>query len=145
MVFAAVGEKVRTLSTEVPSSLNLPDGFSSASVAIPGVLSISGPKYESTETAREQSEKLCAHLKNLGAEQLEGFPLLVISDDGEFAARTMNNFLWVTFTRSNPSHDIYGMDEFVENKHWGCKAPIIIDARIKPHHAPLLDLSLIHI
>ena len=50
----------------------------------------------------------------------------------------MQNYLWVTYTRSNPSHDIYGVDSFFENKHWGCNGPIIIDARLKPHHAPPL-------
>ena len=53
-------------------------------------------------------------------------------------AEKLNNFLWVTFTRSNPSHDIYGINSFTENKHWGCKGALIIDARIKPHHAPPL-------
>jgi 4-hydroxy-3-polyprenylbenzoate decarboxylase len=23
-------------------------------------------------------------------------------------------------------------------KHWGCRGPLVIDARIKPHHAPPL-------
>ena len=27
---------------------------------------------------------------------------------------------------------------FIEHKHWGCHGPVIIDARIKPHHAPPL-------
>jgi 4-hydroxy-3-polyprenylbenzoate decarboxylase len=31
-----------------------------------------------------------------------------------------------------------GFDSFYEFKHWGCKGPLIIDARIKPHHAPPL-------
>ena len=53
-------------------------------------------------------------------------------------ANQFNNFLWVTFTRSNPSHDIYGVQSFTEKKHWGCKGPLVIDARIKPHHAPPL-------
>jgi 4-hydroxy-3-polyprenylbenzoate decarboxylase len=29
-----------------------------------------------------------------------------------FAARTLNNFLWITFTRSNPAADIYGIGAF---------------------------------
>ena len=24
------------------------------------------------------------------------------------------------------------------NKHWGCTGPVVIDARVKPHHAPPL-------
>jgi 4-hydroxy-3-polyprenylbenzoate decarboxylase len=53
----------------------------------------------------------------------------------------MNNFVWVTFTRSNPSHDIYGVNSFTEHKHWGCNGSLFIDARIKPHHAPPLILD----
>ena len=26
----------------------------------------------------------------------------------------------------------------MRNKHWGCRGPLVIDARIKPHHAPPL-------
>jgi 4-hydroxy-3-polyprenylbenzoate decarboxylase len=59
-------------------------------------------------------------------------------DDAGFVAKTINNFVWVSFTRSNPSHDIYGINSFTEHKHWGCRGPLIIDARIKKHHAPEL-------
>jgi 4-hydroxy-3-polyprenylbenzoate decarboxylase len=44
----------------------------------------------------------------------------------------------VTFTRSNPAVDIRGVHEFVENKAWGCRGSIVIDARCKSHHAPAL-------
>ncbi len=64
--------------------------------------------------------------------------LFVLCDDSSFVAETLNNFLWITFTRCNPSHDIFGINTFTENKHWGCNGPLIIDARIKPHHAPAL-------
>ena len=56
----------------------------------------------------------------------------------QFTAATLNNFLWVTFTRCNPSHDIHGINSFVKNKHWGC-SNVIIDARIKAHHAPPVE------
>ena len=39
---------------------------------------------------------------------------------------------------SDPAADIEGIDAFVEQKHWGCAGPLVIDARIKPHHAPPL-------
>ena len=67
------------------------------------------------------------------------FSLSADAIDADFVADKLNNFLWVTFTRSNPSHDIYGINSFTDNKHWGCKGPLIIDARIKPHHAPPLE------
>ena len=69
---------------------------------------------------------------------LREFPLLVVVDDSEFAARSERNFLWVTFTRSNPAADIEGVGSFIDQKHWGCTGPLVIDARIKPHHAPPL-------
>lgn len=68
----------------------------------------------------------------------EKFRLIVIVDDSEFVCRSFDNFLWVVFTRSNPAVDIEGVRSFVDNKHWGCKGPLVIDARIKPHHAPPL-------
>jgi 4-hydroxy-3-polyprenylbenzoate decarboxylase len=33
---------------------------------------------------------------------------------------------------------VHGIGEFVEQKHWCCAGSLIIDARIKPHHAPPL-------
>ena len=62
----------------------------------------------------------------------------MIVDDSEFTARSERNFLWVTFTRSNPAADIEGIGSFIDQKHWGCTGPLVIDARIKPHHAPPL-------
>ena len=66
------------------------------------------------------------------------FPLVILVDDSDFAARTLANFLWVTFTRANPAADIYGVGAVTDRKHWGCTGPLVIDARIKPHHAPPL-------
>jgi 4-hydroxy-3-polyprenylbenzoate decarboxylase len=70
--------------------------------------------------------------------QLSGVVMIIVCDDSGFVSATLNNFLWVTFTRCNPSHDIYGIEIFTENKHWGCNGPLVMDARIKPHHAPPL-------
>jgi len=40
--------------------------------------------------------------------------------------------------RSNPATDIYGIESFYQDKHWGCFVSLVIDARSKPHHAPPL-------
>jgi 4-hydroxy-3-polyprenylbenzoate decarboxylase len=61
---------------------------------------------------------------------------IVVCDDAAFTAASLHNYLWITYTRCNPSHDIHGIGSFIENKHWGCTGPMIVDARIKPHHAP---------
>ena len=66
------------------------------------------------------------------------FPLIIICDDPEFVASDFNNFLWATFTLSNPSHDIYGIGSATHFKHWGCSGALVIDARFKPHNAPPL-------
>ena len=77
-------------------------------------------------------------LKEYG-DQLNEFPLLIVCDDAAFTSAAINNYLWVTYTRCNPSHDIYGINSFTHHKHWGCTGPLVIDARIKPHHAPPVE------
>ena len=37
--------------------------------------------------------------------------------------------------------DIYGIDSYIEHKHGGCKGSLMIDTRVKPHHAPPLILD----
>ncbi len=138
VVIAAAGETKRALAKTLPSDFNLPDGFSAPKVVMPGIIAIKSPKYTTEVSANQQVQQLAAHLNNYGKSKLAGFPLLLVCDDSEFVARTLNNFLWTTFTRSNPSHDIHGVDEFIQHKHWGCYGSLIIDSRIKPHHAPPL-------
>ena len=67
------------------------------------------------------------------------FPLIVIVDDSEFVARSLHNFLWVAFTRSDPANDIHGVGQFVRRKHWGCRGSLVIDARLKPCMPPPLE------
>ncbi|MCE9605859.1 MAG: UbiD family decarboxylase [Planctomycetia bacterium] len=131
VVLAAVGPKRRTLPTELPSDpseLKLGDGFENPRVALPGVLVLEG--------GNTSAEKFCGRFTP--DDPINRWPLVVIVDDAEFAARSLNNFLWTTFTRSNPATDTYGIGEFTRDKHWGCRGSLVIDARIKPHHAPPL-------
>ncbi len=135
VVIAAAGPIVRTLPTTVPSHVTLPEGFGRPCVCLPGVLAIQGPPF--TDAGGEGTvERFCAAV---GANSpLRSFPLIVLVDDAEFVAKSLNNFLWVTFTRSNPAADIHGVGAFIQQKHWGCDGPLVIDARTKPHHAPPL-------
>jgi 4-hydroxy-3-polyprenylbenzoate decarboxylase len=135
VVLAAYGNKIRELSKQVPAVFNGLQGFGAAGLAMPGVVCISAPAYTSAQEAAAEVNVLNAQLVNT---TLEGVAIIVLCDDAGFTAQTLNNYLWVTYTRSNPSHDIYGIDSFTQNKHWGCNGPIVIDARIKPHHAPVL-------
>lgn len=137
VVVAAVGRPRRSLPTELVGQVRLPEGFSEPRVCLPGVLAIQGPP--ATARRGEDAAEIRAFCQHIAADSpLRGFPLLVIVDDSPFTARTLNNFLWVTFTRSNPAADIDGVDAFTRQKHWGCSGPLVIDARIKPHHAPPL-------
>ena len=134
LVIAAVGPPRRQLAAEV-RTLTLPDGFGPAGVCLPGVLAIGGPRYEPGD-ADASLAPLLAALRD--ASTLDGFPLVVVVDDPDFAAASLENFLWVTFTRSDPAADVHGVGQFVDRKHWGCRGSLVIDARAKPHHAPPL-------
>ncbi len=136
LVIAAAGEVKRRLARRPPDGLALPERFGRCAPVLPGVLVIDAPPYGDRSIALAAIADLVGRLERHGAP--EGFPLLVLVDDAEFSARDLRNFLWVTFTRSNPSHDVHGAHAFVEDKHWGCRGPLIIDARIKLHHAPPL-------
>lgn len=136
VVVAVRGEQQRTLATEIPASLKLPDGFSSAELVRKGVLAIKGPAFQDYTTAAEAMEEFTSQMSG---QELSDIALIIIADDPKFIGETLNNYLWATFTRANPSHDIYGIRSFTEHKHWGCHGPLVIDARIKPHHAPVLE------
>ena len=133
VVIAAAGPKRRELPRELPAIEKLPDAFHSPRLVQPGIVAIQGPRFEAN------SEAIRRFCREIGPEHaLRAFPLIVIVDDSEFTARSSRNFLWVVFTRSNPAPDIDGVDAFNVQKHWGCAGPLVIDARIKPHHAPPL-------
>ncbi|MFD1258163.1 UbiD family decarboxylase [Mucilaginibacter terrae] len=135
VAIAVAGEVKRELWTELPSGFSLPRPFNIFKMAMPGVLCIEIPKFIHEDDIVDALGILDDHLKDV---DLSGIPLMVLCDDAGFTAQTINNLIWVTFTRSNPSHDIYGIRSFTEHKHWGCHGPLIINARIKPHHAPEL-------
>lgn len=135
VVIACCGPALRTLSRSVPDHLRLPDGWDKPCMAMDGILVLRGPAFTDHITAESDISRLSAVL---GTQDLSGIPLVVLAEDPAFTAASINNFVWVTFTRSNPSHDIHGVGSFTSHKHWGCEGPLIIDARKKPHHAPEL-------
>jgi 4-hydroxy-3-polyprenylbenzoate decarboxylase len=138
VVLAAYGEQKRILDIEVPSLFNELNGFENPQMAMPGVICLSSKLFSDYFTAREEMKLLNFQLIEK-LEMMKGIAMIIICDDSDFTAATMNNYLWVTYTRCNPSHDIYGIEVHVDNKHWGCNGPLVIDARIKPHHAPPVE------
>jgi len=140
VVVAAVGPVRRPLPIQVPAQLRLPDGFSNPRVCLPGILAVQSPPYPPEKPSAEIApdvQRFCDAIHP--ADAINAFPLVVLVDDSDFTARSLNSFLWVTFTRSNPAADISGIGAFVRQKHWGCDGALAIDARIKPHHAPPLE------
>lgn len=139
VVFAAYGNKIRTLCTQVPEALNdINFGFKNPQLVMPGIIAMEGEKFRGY--GENKMDRTGMNLQTTDTiESLSEVALIVLCDDANFVAATLNNFLWVTFTRCNPSYDIFGIDTFTENKHWGCNGPLIIDARIKPHHAPPVE------
>ena len=135
IVVAAYGDKKRELGTTISDEVKSLKTFINPCLVFDGVLIFQGNKFQSYDKAKQEFEDFNNEVKeNLFSQ----FPLIVIADDSEFTAENLKNWLWVTFTRSNPSHDIYGINSKMEFKHFACDA-MIIDARIKPHHAPVLE------
>jgi 4-hydroxy-3-polyprenylbenzoate decarboxylase len=146
VVIAAAGRSRRTLPAALPEGFSLPSGFSEPRVCLPGVLAVQAPRFtkadigaraEGTRQTEAAVRRFCKAVQPSDA--LNAFPLVVLVDDSEFTARSLNNFLWVTFTRSNPAADVHGIGALTWQKHWGCEGALVIDARIKPHHAPPLE------
>jgi 4-hydroxy-3-polyprenylbenzoate decarboxylase len=152
VVIAAAGPKRFDLPTELQAMLPLPAEFRHPRVVMPGVLAVEGPacpkpSFDYDESVRARSaardetagamRRFCNDLDV--SHPINQFRLIVVVDDSRFVSESLNNFLWTVFTRSNPADDVYGIDEFIADKHWGCRGALIIDARIKPHHAPVLE------
>jgi 4-hydroxy-3-polyprenylbenzoate decarboxylase len=139
LIVAAAGPARRILPVAMDSRIRIPadSGFRDPRVFLAGILVIQGPPYRAEEPGPDAAvERFCAAYTR--HEAINGFPLIVVVDDSEFASRNLDNFLWTTFTRSNPAADVYGIESFIHQKHWGCQGSLVIDAREKPHHAPPL-------
>jgi 4-hydroxy-3-polyprenylbenzoate decarboxylase len=135
VVLAAYGEMIRELATEVPACLQHLQYFEWPALVMPGVIALQAKPFENYQAAAKEIEILNTLLQT-SIDVLQTVPMLIICDDARFVSERLNNFLWIAFTRCNPSHDLYGIGSSTINKHWGCSGPLVFDARIKPHHAP---------
>ena len=128
LVLAAYGKLRRNLATAIPLKINQLNA--NAQLIMPGVIALDANNVSRTSLQEK--------LKGSGEDLLEkeGVAMLIITEDAAWMASEFNNFIWATFTRTNPANDIEGVDSFIFNKHWGTKGPLILDATIKKHHAP---------
>jgi 3-polyprenyl-4-hydroxybenzoate decarboxylase len=120
-VLLGVGEPIRELPTVFEGSP--PPEVRRVEVFCPGCLIVEGPAFSAEEP---HGARIAA------AEAFGDWPLLVLTDDAERAARSTINFLWTTFTRFNPSADIHAARVDLVHNHASFTPPVLIDARVKP-------------
>jgi 3-polyprenyl-4-hydroxybenzoate decarboxylase len=70
--------------------------------------------------------------------KFDDFQIVVLHDKIEYA-ESAEKFLWATWTRFNPSTDIYAKNSEIKNNHIVYTAPIVIDARMKPWYPKELE------
>ena len=142
LVMAAYGKQKRELSLIIPDELNTCEFISKPALMMDGVIAIMLTPFTNYSNAKLEIKKLSDWIEKR-KEKFNGIVQIIIYDDFVFkpASDNLNDYVWITYTRSNPCYDIYGVGEKTENKHWSCEGPMIIDARKKPHHAPELKLS----
>lgn len=144
LVIATAGPKVRDLRNDSADlqSLRLPAAFADVKIVMPGVLALKwnggGASFDAGLADLRKS------LANWNFR--ENYPWISVVDDTstlgtECPQTNLRDFLWLTFTRSDPARDLYGLNERVEQKHWAADAPLIVDARIKPHHQKAITID----
>ena len=128
VVIAAYGDVKRSLANSVPNEIQHLQV--NAKLILPGIIAV--------DAALINTKGLQEKLKGQGANLLNelGVVMFILTENPTWMAEDSNNFLWACFTRTNPSHDMEGVDSFIDQKHWGSNGPLIFDATIKKHHAP---------
>ena len=147
LIIAAAGKIKRNLRCDDSNlaGLVLPDGFTNPKIAMPGVLAI---QWDSNSPQDPPSLTDIEALKKALADWLfhENYPWISIVNNTSTigngnAKQSLDDFLWMTFTRSDPAQDIYGLNERFVHKHWTIDAPLIIDATIKLRHQKPLTID----
>ena len=134
VVIAAYGDVKRSLANSVPNEIQ--HLHVNGKLILPGIIAL--------DAALINTKGLQEKLKGQGANLLNelGVVMFILTENPTWMAEDSNNFLWACFTRTNPSHDMEGVDSFIEQKHWGSNGPLIFDATIKKHHAPPVEKNV---
>ena len=134
VVIAAYGDVKRSLANSVPNEIQ--HLHVNGKLILPGIIAL--------DAALINTKGLQEKLKGQGANLLndQGVVMFILTENPTWMAEDSNNFLWACFTRTNPSHDMEGVDSFIEQKHWGSNGPLIFDATIKKHHAPPVEKNV---
>ncbi|CAA9258726.1 MAG: UbiD family decarboxylase associated with menaquinone via futalosine [uncultured Chloroflexi bacterium] len=125
-VLMGLGEPVRELpgAFQLPAGAALPQGVSAARPFCAGCLVVRGRPY--AEEPR-QAERIAGHAA------WDGWPMVVLADDAEIA-ESSERFLWAAFTRFEPGGDMWPAGRELVRHHVTYRAPIVIDARMKPQY-----------
>lgn len=140
VIFIAEGQVKRELGQSLPASLLDLPFFENPRLVAPGILAIKAPKFENYARAQMEIDAFCdVFIVRSEPEERQAFPLIIITDETQGIAEDFDLFLWLVFSRCRPTSDIYGVSNFYEQKHWGCRGPLIMDARVKPGQSPVLE------
>jgi 3-polyprenyl-4-hydroxybenzoate decarboxylase len=120
-VWLGLGDAVRALPRQFSGPV--PTGVTDVHVFCGGCLVVGAPSYAAEPGA---ASRLAGDIA------FKHWPLVVISDEPTRAAASPMNFLWTTFTRFEPAADIHAADRLIVRNHVAYRAPIVIDARLKP-------------
>lgn len=141
LVLCATGSPIRELPGSLEEDL-LPcfnraksEQFSNPQWVLPGILTFSGPMFANSTVGTQQRRRFLDQFRP--NDPINRFPLIVLLDE-KANRSTFRDFLWNTFTKSDPAKDVDGIGALTVDKHWGCQGSLVIDARTKPHHAPEL-------
>lgn len=125
-MLVGVGDKRKELKRDFKG--DLPIGIRKAEIYCGGCLVLEAENY-SADKEKVFENKLGKRIAECG--RFDDFEVVVLHDSIEFAKST-EKFLWATWTRFNPSTDIFAKEVRVVNNHISYKSPIVIDARMKP-------------
>lgn len=127
-ILMGTGEAKRELAREFQGEL--PIGINAAKPFCGGCLVVKGTAYDNDKDLAERIAQ---------SKAFDDWQVVVIHDDIAYAD-SVEKFLWATWTRFNPATDIFAKEVTVKNNHIGYKAPIVIDARMKPWYPGVVEV-----
>jgi UbiD family decarboxylase len=122
-VWMGLGDPIRELPRVFRPAVPPPSDVTDVRVFCGGCLVVGARPFAED---RDAPARIAAH------PAFAGWPLVVVSDEPERAARSAVNFLWTTFTRFEPAADIHASTVTLERNHVVFTPPVAIDARMKP-------------
>lgn len=120
-VLLGLGQARRSLPDEVSGDLGA--GIVDARIFTAGALVVQAGSFVDDPDAPGRIGSLDA---------LKDWPLIVLTDDAQRAAKSSTNFLWTTFTRFDPAQDLVPKNIKLLGTHASFSFPLVIDARMKP-------------